>query len=244
MKVLAEANYCEYWTQEERYEAVSSGRITYKKRHKVLGRVANTTAVLVMFDYLYATVMRLLPYDKTTWFSKDAIAWCDGCVDRLAIRIAAKAEAMRTPDYAAQGETGYTTAIQVADLVNREAAANYDFRNGEGAWAKKLARQTESDTYWSAEAMAEREVARAAALAAKRALETPEQKSKRERAEAKEATKDAKWRERYWERQERKEEREAARKASSAYRSGSVAGQSIGLDSQVSEGQRQGALVN
>ena len=96
-RAVAEANYCKYWTADVRTET-KSGKVRWVKRHKVLGRIENTTVVLMMADYLYATVMRLLPYDKSTWLSSDALAWCDGCVERLAERVKEKAEAQRTPD--------------------------------------------------------------------------------------------------------------------------------------------------
>ena len=94
----------------------------------------------------------MIPYDKTTWLSADALAWCDGIVDRLLERIAAKAEAQRTPDYAAQGETAYCTAIAVRNMAESERIANYDAQNGKGAWAKKVAR----DAAWEADAPARR----------------------------------------------------------------------------------------
>jgi hypothetical protein len=129
-RAVAEANYCKYWAAETRVENEKTGRVRWVKRHRVLGRVDNTTVVLMMGDYLYATIMRLLPYDKTSRLSADAIAWCEGCVARLSERIAAKAEAMRTPDYAAQGEAGYCTAIAVRDMAAAEEIGNYEAEHG------------------------------------------------------------------------------------------------------------------
>jgi hypothetical protein len=239
---VAEANYCKYWTAEVRLESEKTGRVRYVRRHKVLGRVENTTVVLMMGDYLYATVMRLLPYDKSTWLSADALAWCDGCVERLAERIAAKAEAQRTPDYATQGEAGYSTALAMRSMAEAEAAGNYDAEHGAGAWAKKLARDAkyaEDCKIWEAEREERRKLE--AELAAKRlAAETPEERAKREKAEARQAAKDAEWARKYWEREDKKADRDAARRSSGAFRAGRSAGGSIGIDPQVGAGKDNG----
>jgi hypothetical protein len=250
VRVLAEANFCVYWVDETReltyippknrkpYEDYDeNGRAEIRvKRHKVLGRIANTTAVMIMVDYLLDTIERLLPYPQNERLSRNANLWREGCADRLVERVKAKAEAMKTADYATQGEKAYTTAIQVADLARKEAAGNYDHQYGAGAWAKKLAREAEAEKYWSDEAVAERQRIRDAELAAKRALETPAQKAKREREEAKEARRNERFSESYWRRQDREDERREARLNSGAYRAGRAKGDDIGLDGQVSAG--------
>ena len=244
-RAVAEANYCRYWTQEVRVESEKSGRTRWVKRHKVLGRVENTTVVLMMGDYLYATVMRLLPYDKSSWLSADALAWCDGCVERLAERIAAKAEEQRTPDYAKQGEVAYSTALAVRSMAESEAIGNYEADYGKGSWAKKL----ERDRAWEArmEAVAkDREVAMArekAEFAAKRSAETPVERKKREKQEARDAAKHAEWSRKYWERQDRKERAEARRRLSGAFKAGRQAGGSIGIDGQVGAGAKTKQLA-
>ena len=252
VRALAEANFCVYWVADatERAYIPPKNRKSYMdydengmgdisvKRHKVLGRVANTTGVMIMVDYLLDTIERLLPYPQTERLSRNANLWREGCADRLVERVKAKADAMRTADYATQGEAAYCTAIQVADLARKEEAGNYDHRNGAGAWAKKLARQAESDAYWSDEAMAAREAEREARIAAARALESPEQRVAREKREAKEAARAAKASEaysrRYWARSDREEERREARLNSHAYRAGQAKGAEIGLDGQLS----------
>ena len=238
-RAVAEANYCKYWTADVRVESASTGRVRWVKRHKVLGRVENTTVVLMMGDYLYATVMRLLPYDKSSWLSADALAWCDGCVERLAERIAARAEAMRTPDYASQGEAGYSTALAMRSMAEAEEAGNYDAEHGAGSWARKLARDAkyaEDMKVW--DAGREERLARAAAENdARLAAETPSERAKRVKAEERQAAKDAEWARKYWDRQYEKSRRDEARRSSSAYRSGRAAGGSIGIDQQVGGGK-------
>lgn len=237
VRALAEANYCRYWveeTTEERWK-----RLCNVKRHKVLGRVANTTAVLVMTDYLMETIERLLPYTGRERLSRSAVSWREGCADRLIERIQEKAEAMRTADYAAQGEAAYSTAIAVRNMASAEEIGNYDHIHGAGAWAAKEARAAKwaEDTKLYAIAREEREKRELAELEARLALETPAEKMKRVRKEAKQREADRRYAERYWDRQDRKAEREAARRDHSAYRQGAKTGADIGLDGQLKAGR-------
>jgi hypothetical protein len=163
-------------------------------------------------------------------------------VERLTERIAAKAEAQRTPDYATQGEAGYCTALAVKSMVEREAVGNYEAEHGKGSWARKLAREAESAVYWSDEAVAARQAIADKKLADARALETPEQKAKREREEAKAEERRQAYSERYWNREDRRQERENAKRSSSAFKAGRSVGGSIGIDSQVAAGSKSGML--
>jgi hypothetical protein len=252
VRAIAEANYCIYWIAEvkeqayippknrksyEDYDENGMGTI-HVKRHRVLGRVANTTGVMIMVDYLLDTIERLLPYPQAQRLSREANLWREGCADRLVERVNAKAEAMRKADYATQGEQQYSVAIQVAAMAEKEEAGNYDHQHGAGAWAKRKARNAEMDLYWSDEAVAAREAKREAEIAAKRALETPAQRKAREREEERERKRQERASEaysrRYWARADREAERAEARRESSAYRAGSDKGNSIGLDAQVS----------
>jgi len=242
---VAEANYCKYWTADSKVESEKMGRVRWVKRHKVLGRVENTTVVLMMGDYLYATIMRLLPYDKSSWLSSDAIAWCDGCVERLAERIKEKAEAQRTPDYAAQGEAGYSTALAIRSMAEAEDIGNYDAEHGKGAWARKLerdAKYAEDSKLWVAEQQ-ERATRMELELAARLAAETPQERAKREKAEARERKRREEYSERYWDRQDRKAWKESHRRSSDAFKSGVKAGGSIGIDAQVGAGSKTRELA-
>lgn len=232
VKAIAEANYCRYWVEET--EEFRWKRMCNVKRHKVLGRLVNTTAVLIMTDYLIETIERLLPYKGKERLSRSAVSWREGCADRLIDRIQAKAEEMRKADYATQGEVAYTTALAISNLASTEAAGNYDFLNGKGAWAAKLAREAA----WKAQheaGRAQREARDAkeiAELQAKLLAETPQQKAKRLKAEAKAADRQARYSERYWARQDAKDERQSRKRDHAAYDSGASTGAKIGLDSQ------------
>jgi hypothetical protein len=255
VRALAEANYCIYWTaevQEELYIPKSKRKYDddeamqkrWVKRHKVLGRTANTMSVLMMVDYLMDTIERLLPYEQKERLSRSASSWREGCSDRLIQRIQAKAEAMKKADYATQGEAAYTTAIALRNVATAEEIGNYDFQNGAGAWAARAARMKANEERWAAQDKlnAEREAKELAELEAKLALETPAQKAKRLKAEAREAERRAKYSERYWEAQDRKAYREASRRDHGAYRAGSATAEKIGLDDQLKSGKTAGNL--
>lgn len=246
MRALAEANYCNYWvvevkeprtvfTEDLRWKMENWGKDDpdnpYKfrlvKRHRVLGRMVNNTAVLVMADYLFDTIERLMPFPRKQMLSQEAVFWREGCVAQLCERITAKAEAMRKADYATQGEAAYSTAIQVADLARKEEAANYDHQWGAGAWALKEAQnkawsEKYNDEYWE-ELARKQDAERKALLAA----ETPEQKAKREKREARE--RDAAHR-----RWEREYEKSDLKQSSDAFRAGRKAGKDINLNGQLS----------
>lgn len=250
VRAIAEANYCKYWTAEvkeelyipkskRKYEDDDAKQMRWVKRHKVLGRTANTTVVMIMVDYLMDTIERLLPYPQAERLSRSANSWREGCTDRLIERIQAKAEDMRTADYATQGEAAYSTAIAIRNVVTSEEIGNYDHINGVGAWAKKEAHYAawESDAQNRALLQEEREKRELAELEAKLALETPEQKKRRLKQEARQRASDERYNQRYWDKQDRKEEREAARRDHSAYRQGSETAEKIGLDSQLKAGK-------
>jgi hypothetical protein len=251
VRAIAEANYCKYWTAEVTEKAYippskrkygtedESHQDIHVKRHKVLGRTANTMSVMLMVDYLLDTIERLLPYPQKERLSRSANSWREGCADRLIERVRDKAESMRKADYATQGEAAYSTAIAVRNMATAEEIGNYDHINGTGAWARKLERDAkwaEESKQWAA-AREEREKRELAELEAKLALETPEQKARREKKEAKQREADARYASRYWERQDRKAEREAQRRDHAAYSSGSRTAEKIGLDAQLKPGK-------
>lgn len=235
VKAIAEANYCRYWVAEVNTTSWRDPKKQIRaKRHKVLGRVVNTTTVMIMVDYLLDTIERLIPYQGTQKVCRDAVIWREGCADRLIERVRAKAEEMRTPDYAKQGEQGYCTALAVRDMVAKEEAGNYDAVNGAGAWARKLAYDAKWDAEWKA-GQAEREARHrlsAEQEAQKLLAETPAEKARRLKREAAEARRS----DRYWDAQDRKTERAEARRYSPAYAAGKQTAETIGLDAQISKG--------
>lgn len=233
VRAIAEANYCRYWHVKE----LCGKPERLRNRHKVLGRTANTTVVLVMVDYLFDTIERLLPaeYAELGRRSQEASLWREGCAARLIERIEEKAEAMQKADYAAQGEAAYSSAIAIRTMSDGEAAANYDHINGKGAWAQKLAYDAgreERMAGWAKEREA-REAKELAELEAKLLSETPEEKAKREKREAKEQERQDRANERYWNAAWNRSSKESSRRSSSAFAAGSRAGEKIGLDAQL-----------
>lgn len=245
VRTLAETNYCKYWVEET--TEFRWKRDCKVKRHKVLGRTINTTAVLVMTDYLMATIERLLPYKGKERLSRSAVSWREGCADRLIERIVDKARKMKEADYATQGEAAFSTAIAVRNMASAEEIGNYDFLNGKGAWAAREARKAENEKYWAAIAEQEkkereaREQKELDELTAKLLLETPEQKARREAKEIRDRIKEHRRQEaysaRYWARQDRADERASRKRDHSAYAAGSTTAEKIGLDSQLKQGK-------
>lgn len=252
VRAIAEANYCRHWVEtvwEEKYIPPSKRKFGTEdevkqeikvKRHKLLGRTANTMTVLLMVDYLMDTIERLLPYPQAERLSRSANSWREGCSDRLIERIEAKAVAMKTADYATQGEASYSTALALTNVVKAEEAGNYDFLYGEGAWVRRIA----ADAAYEANAedrrlrAEERERKELAALEEQLRLETPAQKASRLKKEARADAAN----ERYWQREDRRAERDSARRDRSAYAAGSRTAENIGLETQIGAGKKTAAL--
>lgn len=246
VRAVAEANFCCHWIQTEsapynkRYSWGTDTAYRKVKRHKILGRESNTIVVLMMVDYLFETLERLLPYDNKDRLSRSAISWRKGASDVLIQRITEKAAEMRKADYATQGEAAYCTALAVVNIDKAEEAANFDFRFGEGAWAKKEARNRE----WEANSesrMAQYRLEQAAE-AAKLLAESPAAKARREMKERAEAEKMRKRWARIEAAAEREQERKNARVDHHAYRNGEQVGEAINLDSQLKAGDRASEL--
>jgi hypothetical protein len=228
---LAEANYCFHWITPARAKT-NKGADRWVKRHVILGSEANVAAVTVMGEYLTETMERLLPYTNKERLSRSAISWREGCAVRLIERIQEKMEAMKRSGFKAADGT-QVTALAVVDVHEKEYAANYDAAYGAGAYARSKQRSAE----WTAQAAqrtrdAEEEKARLLGS------ETPEQREQREarelKAAAKQRAKDAAWTERYY----RREARKAARRDLAAYARGCKKADSVNLDAQIKDGNR------
>lgn len=242
-KAVAELNFCMYWTQvyferKKHPKREWDGKIrTYERdvrqlRHRLVGRVVNTTATKVMAQYLEEAVERItrerLGNDPKQLYSKWAISFREGMTARLAERIArrfktrlAKEEADRR---AAQAETerpatGMGTALALSTYVKSEEDANYDFIHGEGASARRAARRAE----WARE-QAEEEAAYTAWAKANPEEAARKEKEERERAE------------RYWRRRGAGSRGGSGGKDvdTTAYYAGRDAAEKVSLDQQVS----------
>lgn len=130
-----------------------------KRRFKIVGRVANVAATRVMFNYLSASITRILgerlrgsdgKIPKGAMAGGWATSFREGAADDLVRRIydarrdAEKVRQKEAEAKAKEAGASSSTALTLADLEEREWAANYDEIAGEGAWARKMQRQAEA----------------------------------------------------------------------------------------------------
>ncbi len=239
-KTLAKVNYCWYsvidvWDEERPWTAgekilgrrVRMGDIP-KKRHSILGRRSNVLMVQTMGIYLEDTMSRL----TSAMRGGAVINWKNGCVDRLVERLLADFKSIE----GVKGGSADDKALVLKSLSDREHQGNYDFKHGDGSWARKLA----------ADEKYERERKEAEEKAEKEWLEflaneTPVQREARKLRQEREyrrynrpsrstgARDSARW---------AAEDRKEAKKTGNAfYREGQSAGASVSLKRQVESGQ-------
>ncbi len=237
-KTLAKVNYCWYsvidiWPEKAEQEKVEFRDYTYragtpKKRHSILGRRSNVLMVQTMGIYLEDTMSRL----TSAMRGGAVINWKNGCVDRLVERLLADFKSIE----GVKGGSADDKALVLKSLSDREHQGNYDFKHGDGSWARKLA----------ADEKYERERKEAEEKAEKEWLEflaneTPVQREARKLRQEREyrrynrpsrstgARDSARW---------AAEDRKEAKKTGNAfYREGQSAGASVSLKRQVESGQ-------
>jgi hypothetical protein len=167
-KAIAELNFCWYECVKVHYDfekAKKEGR-KYAHHHSLIGRNVNILATKLMADYLLQTLERLTreycdlerPYEKWHPRSSTAVSFRKGAAERLIEKInerrrAILAEERRKEEeqrkaQAHPGAAPTATALVVSGLIKSEYEANYDFKYGEGAYARALARQNQ----WEEEA--------------------------------------------------------------------------------------------
>jgi len=164
MKALADNNFCQYWLNEE-FRADPRGKKMGHvegrgyvhgrdvKAHMVLGRKVNVMATLMTYDYLVATMDRLLPWVGMQKRGKEALQWLDGCTDRLVERLAElRREAIKENERTVQAEktrAAHPSAapsdgralVVLQEVYSSEEDLNNDFRWGleAGTTAKRRA---------------------------------------------------------------------------------------------------------
>jgi hypothetical protein len=173
-RAVAELNFCLYWCQKAwvkkskmardfdgtRYEKTWHQN---EKRHRLVGRVVNVRATIAMATYLEGAVERLtrdrLGNDKTQFFSKWAMSYREGMVDRLCEKIAERQRQRMSEERARQAEADKATreagrdgvstgtALVLSNYVRDERQANSDWEidqiHGEGTAARWRAEQQE-----------------------------------------------------------------------------------------------------
>lgn len=253
-EAIAQLNFCFYWTMPVRvdpvkhvYQAKRGRRFTTE--HRLVGRQVNVIATRNMATYLEGTINRLCierlgeEGRSGQFYSSWAMAFREGIADRVMEKIYERRRKMEK-DEAAQareavlkaGREGVSTAtaLTIASVKETEKQANYDFLHGDGAWARKIAREEEADKRW-AERRAEQ--AQAAAEAEKEyarwAKANPEEAAKeaakdRARQRAKEARAERRG-PRYY-----RASKEDLRRESGGYYTGYDVGAKVGIDPQTS----------
>lgn len=260
---IAKLNFCMYWPQKNRYTAAHAAAGISKRKwlheHRVVGRQVNVVSTQNMARYLDGTIERLcrerLGGDAhRQYYSREAVAFREGIADRVTEKVLARRRDMEDEEGRKQAEAArqasasgvsLSTSLTIAGLKEREEQANYDFLNGEGAWAKREARMARNAKYWAeetakraaAEAAAERELAEWAAAHPEEAAAAEARRRESERREER--------------REERAEERRAARRTgrryrfretaadmrrdSGSYAAGYEAGERVSIDQQVGD---------
>lgn len=241
-EVLSKVNYCWYstvsiWEEERPWtpEEEAAGRklrtgkpLKSKKRHSILGRRSNVVMVQTMGVYLEDTMSRLTGDMR----GAAVINWKNGCVDRLVERMLAD---FKSTD-GVKGGSADDKALVLKSLSDREYAGNYDFKNGDGAWARRLA----ANEAYEKQRQEEEEAAEKAWLEFL-ANESEEDRKARQKKEERDyrrynrpsrstgARDSARW---------AAEDRKEAKKTGNAfYREGQTAGSSVSLKRQVESGQ-------
>jgi hypothetical protein len=251
-EAIAKLNHCLYWSRK----GLQRGE---KYKHRIVGSKVNVLLTRQMAEYLQSTVERITRQefcngDPKLFFIKDAHYFREGIIERIVEKIHAKRreeeaerqrrkaeEAARASHPAYSG--GGNALITIDDVAQREEEANYDFQYGEGAWARKKAREAE---YAAELARRQEEARQRQAELEKWRRENPVEAAELDRKEAEE---NAKW----WAEEEKRRRRNAARRKGSyrslgsskpskedsdAYWAGRDRGKDIGLDRQVGGGAK------
>lgn len=137
MGVVGEVNLCHVAVREE----WSKGRYR-PSGYTLIGREANVVAAREMFEYLNQTISRLvldwLGGDLSQRMSRDAMAWCEGCAERLGERLLERhKEWLRTQREEAEARRaaqptsdGRALVVVMEDQVQVETDLNNDYLCG------------------------------------------------------------------------------------------------------------------
>jgi hypothetical protein len=161
---VARLNFCFYWTQEVweermiRKTKVPIMRFGRTFKHRLVGRKVNIAATVAMAGYLEQAIGRIClercQAGKIEYNSNWAASYRKGCaqavIDKLDERRDAlleeeakkAAQARRASNY--DGRVSTATGLTVSSYTATEQEANYDFLNGEGAWARRLAARAQA----------------------------------------------------------------------------------------------------
>lgn len=250
MAIIAEVNYC-YVTILYKYGRRGSRAIGYQ----IIGTASNVTSVRVMFEYLANTIDRLVREfnngDYRLRMSRRSISWCKGCAERLGERIKKRhddylaeqkkkaEEARKAAQHPASPSHGALIVV-MEDYQQKERDLNNDFRNG---WApgtteknrkEREAKSAETKANKIAKAKEEGFDDKVAEAFAEYYFDTPQ--AAFDWLHGLNQEKNEKYWEKEYQKQRTREDREFRKTDWSAYSKGQEAGNSIGLDAQLSKG--------
>lgn len=240
-RAVAELHFCMYWTQDARMQSVYSKqeKKVNQKRHRLVGRVVNTTATQHMATYLEEVVERevvraisgMQEWNNTLRFSNWATSFRKGMSDRLVERLEERRR-VKLAEARSVDTSGASTsrALTLVDVLQMEEDANNDFLYGEG-WSAARREETQR---WAEESRLRREAATAWAAA------NPEEAAAKKAAEA--AASEAYWKKNAWRWNRGGSRRDDSNIDRSAYRAGSETGGRVSLDGQVGGGSPLGRI--
>lgn len=203
----------------------------YRNEHRIVGRTVNVIATKNMATYIEDTIERLLRDHMEAENRKDlhnsvyCISFRRGVAEAIVDKVFQRRQHMLAEEQrkakeaaeraAAAGKAGDTgKALTLGTLAQQERQANYDFLNGDGAWAKREAKRAE----WAKQAREAEEAH------TKWAAENPEEARKQEEERLKEDRK-----------RSNRRYRPKANKTNtdwSAYSAGEAAGRTVSIDPQ------------
>lgn len=162
---VAQLNFCLYWTQvyfvpqKERHILEGRSSLRRQKRHRLVGRIINTTATRVMAEYLEQAIERAvnetLKVSHTERMSNYANSFRLGAAEELMRKVSERYEARLDKERAeaavkaaqksaaASADASTATALTLTDYEASEEDANADFIHGEGYSARKRAQAAE-----------------------------------------------------------------------------------------------------
>jgi hypothetical protein len=165
---IAELHFCYYWSmyqwdpdKKNLYQSRKQGRRInggFRFEHRLVGKVVNIVATKNMAEYLQDTIERLTRDHVTRpeeFFTNYAVSYRQGIAEEVIkkiydrrqdlLREERRKEQEAAEKAAASGMAGVSTsrAMTLGSVLKQEEEANYDFLNGDGAWARRLAERAE-----------------------------------------------------------------------------------------------------
>lgn len=250
-EAVAKLNFCMYFNvytfdkdKVSKYWARKYGGVAnvpdnkkggFKFQHRLVGRVINVESTKVMAQYLEQAIEVALKDNMSEQhlFSEWANGFRVGAADEVILKLVRRRreierdekekELAREAEARKHSAEGYSISrtLTLAGVKEAEEIANYDFMNGDGAWARKLERRAKLAA----------QVAKEEKRHAEWAAANPEEAMAQEEKRRKEARK--------YDRTPWNYGTGKSKYDKSGYNTGSLAGSKIGIDQQMSSGAKR-----